>query len=353
MSLSKLSLYCVCLVWVVSLSVRAQNMPPAQVEVVTLKSSDVAPMMELKGNVLALQDAILSAEVEGALEHIELVGSTFEQGQSIALINRDRAKRALDRRQAELASLQADLRFRQSEVARFETLASRDNASKTQLQRELANKEMLEQQILTAKANIADAQLNLSKTSIEAPFNGVLAQRHANIGEFIRVGDPLVRLVNTANKDVVLPTPIRLQHLLSNGMRLHVSNRGVSTQLPIRTIVPIGDLNSRMVEVRLDASQSELVVGDSVSVSVPKAEAKMAIAVPRDALVIRGSQTFVYRVTSDNMAEQVAVEIDYAEGDWLVFKGGVNAGDRVIVRGAERLQPNAPVSPTESERYFR
>jgi multidrug efflux pump subunit AcrA (membrane-fusion protein) len=75
-----------------------------------------------------------------------------------------------------------------------------------------------------------------------------------------------------------------------------------------------------------------------------------AVAVPRDALVERGGQVFVYKVTDEGTAEQITAVILSTVGLWVGIAEGVEPGDRVIVRGAERLAPDQPVEvipPTE------
>lgn len=327
-----------------SINIHAMQMPPADVEVYELEMRKMAPTIALKGEVVSLQDAVLSAEVDGQLEAILLVGEVVKKGQVIAQLKRDRMDWQVQRAAAELASLRADLVFRRSEVERFRVLASQDNASKTQLERERANAEMLEQQIVLAQTNLSEAKRLLADTAIKAPFDGVLAARHAHVGEFIRVGDPLVRLVDTQHKDIVLPSPIQYQHHITQGTSLEVAYRDETLTLPVRYVVPIGDRNSRMIEVRIDANSTALLVGDAVTVAVPKAPSSDEPAVPRDALVIRGAQTFVYRVNEAQQAEQVSVNVRFADGDWVVVEGDIKAGDRIIVRGAERLQPNALVN---------
>lgn len=328
----------------VSTHLYAQDMPPAQVEVARLEAISLAPSIQLKGNVISLQDAVLSSEVEGQLEDILFVGTQVEKGQRLAQINNEKSEWQLLREEAKLAGLVTDFNFRQSEVERFKVLASQDNASKTQLQRELASKQMLEQQILSAKADVAEAKRALNDSSIKAPFSGVLAQRHAQLGEFIRIGDPIARLVNQSLIDISVPAPIRHQDLLSSGMLVRVNYHNGQLTLPIRQVVSIGDPNSRMVEVRLDASDSGLLVGDSVTVFLPKALPSIEVAIPRDALVIKGSQTYIYLVDSESKAQQVSVNVRYADGPWVVLDGDVKPNDLVVIRGAERLQPDSMVS---------
>ncbi|MEW9799233.1 efflux RND transporter periplasmic adaptor subunit [Alteromonas sp. CYL-A6] len=325
------------------LTAAAQDMPPAQVEVVQVTRQAMTPTVQLKGNVMALKNAVVSAEVDGRLEDIVLVGTLLQKGQQLGQINPDRYEFELARERAELKALRADLTFRNNEVARLETLIKQDNASATQYQRELAAKQVVEQNILAAQADVARAERNKADTTPRAPFDGVIAERLANIGEFIRAGEPLVRIVNSQQKDISVPVPLRYEPLLREGMQLDVTSRDRTFTLPVRSVVPVGDMNSRMIEVRLDASDSELLAGDAVTVLVPKAPSGNEVAIPRDALIIKGNDRFIYVVDANNKAQKVTATIRYAHGPYLVLEEGVNDGDYVIIRGGERLQPGSLV----------
>jgi hypothetical protein len=131
-------------------------------------------------------------------------------------------------------------------------------------------------------------------------------------------------------------------------MDVPVRNGDIERRAPVRTVVPVGDAVSRMVEVRLAAGDSEWLVGTPVQISLPSDAAVSTVAVPRDALVERGRQSFVYRVDEDGNAEQVTVEISAIVGLWIGVASGISPGDRVIVRGAERLSPGQAVEIIES-----
>ena len=68
------------------------------------------------------------------------------------------------------------------------------------------------------------------------------------------------------------------------------------------------------------------------------------LAVPRDALVLRRDSTTVYRISADNTAERIAVETGISSGGWVAVSGDLREGDKVIIRGAERLRPGQPVT---------
>jgi multidrug efflux pump subunit AcrA (membrane-fusion protein) len=80
-------------------------------------------------------------------------------------------------------------------------------------------------------------------------------------------------------------------------------------------------------------------------VMVPSAAPRDVLAVPRDALVLREDNTDVCKVDGKNVATRVAVETGTSEGPMVEVRGPIRAGDRVIVRGAERLEAGQKVQP--------
>jgi hypothetical protein len=114
----------------------------------------------------------------------------------------------------------------------------------------------------------------------------------------------------------------------------------------IRALVPTGDVRSQTFEAHIDLPASagnSWTVGQLVSVAVPIRPRASTIAVPRDALVLRHNGSFVFRISDENIAERIAVEVGDSAGDLVAVTGPINAGDRVAIRGAENLQEGVKV----------
>jgi len=233
--------------------------------------------------------------------------------------------------------------FRNQEVARFQELSATNNASKARLSEVIARRDMLAQEIVQARVNLERAKGDLARTEIRAPFGGHVVTRLANKGEYINTGTEIIRLVDTLNREVVLPAPLAVIPHLNISETVNVKSTVGEFDLPIRTVVPAGDPTSRMVEVRLSVSNQPWIVGTPVKISLPKDAPVRAVAVPRDALVLKGSSMFVFRITDDNKAEQIRADIGATVGLWVAISSGVNAGDKIVIRGAERLQPGQDV----------
>ncbi len=90
-------------------------------------------------------------------------------------------------------------------------------------------------------------------------------------------------------------------------------------------------------------------VGESVRLSMPTAAAKEVLTVPRDALILRREGAFVFRIDAESKAERVNVITGLGAGNLIEIIGDINAGDRVVTRGAERLNTGMAVDVTEDQ----
>ena len=178
---------------------------------------------------------------------------------------------------------------------------------------------------------------------IRAPFPGRVVQRLINTGEYATAGKPVVRLVDIGELEVSAQTPIDTARHIHEGTKITLEIEGHSVEGLVRAIVPVGDLISRSLEVRITIPANVGFVGDAAKVFVPSAEPRNVIAVPRDALVLREDNTYIFKVDRKNTAQRIAVETGSEDGAMVEVKGQIAAGERVIVRGAERLEAGEKV----------
>jgi RND family efflux transporter MFP subunit len=303
----------------------------------------MAPVMDVNGTVISLNDSQIATEVEGKLTSIAQVGTRVEEGDVIATIDDRLLKIAHRRATATLKRLQADMTFREQDVARFQDLASRDNASKSRLEEVISQRDMVRQDVEDAKALVDRTKGDLERANIRAPFSGTVVARLVNKGEYLTIGAEVVRFVDTENVEIVLPAPLAITQYLVEGAEVPVQSAKGTHSLPIRTVVPVGDAISRMVEVRLKASGSEWAIGTPVKISLPKDVPVESVAVPRDAIVLKSGRSYFFKIDANNKAQQVNADIQSTVGLWVALRQGVEPGDRIVVRGAERLQPDQSV----------
>ncbi len=320
-----------------------EGMPPAKVQVATAELRNMAPQIEVSGTVMSLNDSRIAAEIEGVISWLADVGDPVEAGEVIARIDPRLMQVALKRAQANVARLEADLRYREQQLKRAEELAATNNASANLLDESRTNRDQALHLLDDGRAQLERAEGDLARTNIRAAFAGHIVERLASVGEYVAIGEDVLRLVDTHRMEIVLPAPIALTEFINPGIEVTVKNGKVERRHPVRTVVPVGDSVSRMVEIRLSVADGDWLVGTAVQVSLPSDRPVEAVAVPRDALVERGGQAFIYKLNDDGTAEQINADIQSTVGLWVGIGRDIAPGDQVIVRGAERLAPGQPV----------
>jgi RND family efflux transporter MFP subunit len=184
----------------------------------------------------------------------------------------------------------------------------------------------------------------LSQTELRAPFSGIVTERLAQRGEYVATGAAIAHLVDTVQLEVRAQAPLNLASFVSADMVLPVKVGTEQMTAKVRTVVPVGEERSRQFELRLVLANSALRVGTPIQVGLPEREASDSLVVPRDAIAIRQDGSYLMRVRADSTAERVAVTTRAADGDLVTVEGNLAAGDRVVVRGVERLQDGQKVT---------
>jgi multidrug efflux pump subunit AcrA (membrane-fusion protein) len=147
-------------------------MPPARVEVAIAELRDMAPAVDVSGTVMSLNDSRIAAEIEGVLTGLANVGDAVDKGVVIATIEPRLMQVQLTRARANLARLEADLRYREQQLVRVEELAINDNAAANLLDETRANRDQALHQLADARAQLERAQGDLDRTEIRAAFAG-------------------------------------------------------------------------------------------------------------------------------------------------------------------------------------
>lgn len=318
-------------------------MPPARVEIATAELREMAPVVEVPGTVVSLNDSRIAAEVEGVLTWLANIGDAVDAGAQIARIDPRLLQIAVKRARANVARLEADHRFREQQFARATELAASNIAAVNFLDEAQAQRDQSLHRLDDAHAHLERVEGDLERSTIRAPFAGHVTARLAAVGEYVSIGSDVIRLVDTHRIEVALPAAIGLIDYIRSGLEVTVKNDRIVRQHPVRAVVPVGDAKSRMVEIRLSAGDGDWLVGTPVQVSLPSDLPVKTVAVPRDALVERNGQSFVFRINADGTAERISIKIQSMVGLWAGITDGIAPGDRVIIRGAERLAPGQAV----------
>jgi RND family efflux transporter MFP subunit len=309
----------------------------------TAKEKRIAPQVALAGSVVSQNDAQLASDVEGRVASVAEVGTIVKAGDVVARLDSSVAGMQLTSDKANAAKLDAQLRFDRAQAERMDSLFSQNAIAKATRDQAMSARDADVGALAAARAAVAKSQYNVDHDEIRAPFAGRVVQRLINPGEYATMGKPIVRLVDIGTLEVSAQAPIQYSQYIHEGQALTSTIEDKPVPGKVRAIVPVGDQLSRTVEVRITLAAGSAFVGDSARVSIPTAEPRNAIAVPRDALLLREEGTYLFKLDKNNTALRVAVETGSDDGDLIEVRGPVAAGDRIVIRGGEHLEAGQKV----------
>lgn len=342
LSLLALTLALPALAWL-PLTARAQAAPPAPVTVDQARFDTFSATQWVSGTVISRNDARIGAEADGRITWVAEVGERIGQGQAIARVDDSALRLELEDNEARLASLLAQQRYQHNNLDRLKRLAASYNAAENQIDEATAQLDMTAQEIRRARVAVAQTSRLIEQSVVVAPFSGVVVERLVEVGEFVSRGSEVARLVNTEQREIRAQAPLAVAGFVRPGLEVSVKHGTRESLSPVSRVIPVGDERSRMFEVRIEADDPAWVIGSPVRVALPTSDPRTLVAVPRDALVLRGSEIFLLRVTPDSLVEKVSVDTGIGLGSLVEVIGDVSGGDQIVTRGAERLQPGQAV----------
>jgi RND family efflux transporter MFP subunit len=316
--------------------------PPAPVTVAPVVKGSTATTVSATGTVVSRNDARLAAEVAGRLDWVAEPGAKVAKGAPLARVDARALELQLKENDAQISRLGANADLLDTQLARLTALPD-GIASKSQIDEASARLSMARHELDQARATRESTAHSIARATIRAPFSGHVAERIRQLGEFVAAGTEVLRLTDTENVEVVARAPVAEAGHLAIGQAVTVHGAAQEKPSKIRAIVPVGDERSRMIEVRIAMSGKGWPIGSAVRVDLPAARQAAGLLVPRDAVIVRADGAHVFRVGKGSVAERVAVRVGSGDKERVEVTGQLAAGDRVIVRGGERLRSGQPV----------
>lgn len=321
----------------------ADGPPPAQVDTAPVTELDAAPRTWAPGTVLSRVDSAVGIEVAGPIVWAAESGTRIDKGEAMARVDKELYEIALADSEAQIAGLEKRLVFLRSEADRLTRLAKVNSAAVSRLDESVANRDVAIHDLARARATLRRNQYLLSRTTVTAPFAGQIVERLVDTGEYMSVGQPVARLVDLSSLEVRAQAPLRVAPFMNDSLVVPVRTDTRTVMAKVSAVIPVGNLESRSFEVRLQLPGEDWVVGTPVQVGLPTATARRIVAIPRDALVLRESGSLVYRV-QDNVAHQLKVQTGIGAQDRIeVVDSALEVGDLVVVKGAEILRDQQAV----------
>lgn len=338
---------------------------PTTVRVINADPRPVLLKVTSQGTVMPNTESDLIPEVSGKVNWISpalVAGGYFEKGEPLLRLEDKDYRATVSRASAGLARAEAEYEHASFEYQRLESLEARQLVSRSQLENALRANRVAEAAVKEARAALGQAERDLARTEIVAPFTGLVRSEQVDIGQFVGRGAPVAKVYATDFVEVRLPIADRqLQYLnlppghrgelpveaqpsvvLSAdyaGQRLTWTGRVVRAEAEI-------DIKSRMVHVvarvENDAQSTPLTVGLFVDAEIEGLLAEEVVVLPRTALR-EGNRVLI--VDEENRLRFREIDLLRLYGDEALIEAGVVAGERICVSPIQTVIEGMPVAP--------
>ena len=279
------------------------------VRVRTQSAELVMRTITVNGKTAPARTVELAAETDGRVEHIGANrGASLERGDVIARLDeRDRTAR--------LAQAEATVKQREVEYDGRAKLKSESYVSEAQLQEAVAKLE-------AAKAELTRARLDLGYMTIRAPFGGALQSRVVEVGDFVKLGDPIAIYVD--NRTIIVSANLSEfdAHFVAVGDNAEASlATGETVRGQIRYVAPVADEATRTfaVELEIDNTDGALRVGGTAELRIPAEEILAHRVSPSLLTLDDAGNVGVKIINDDGLVEFVVADIAMSSSDavWL------------------------------------
>lgn len=343
--------------------------PPPEVTVVTVAPRTVAVPYEFNGRVEGSREVEVHARISGILLRRSYEeGRPVRQGQTLFVIDPGPYRAEVQAASADVAEERARLSRAERDVARLKPLIEERAVSRREYDNAVSTAEEARATMQSAQARLAQARLDLSYTTVAAPISG--ASSRAEHSEGSLVGPGAASLLTRISRVQPIWVRFSASDQVLSGLRRAVAAKEVvspaTNQLEVELVLAdesvhpergrvnfsdsMIDSATGSVELRaeLPNAAADLIPGQFVRVRLLGIERPNAILVPQRAVQQGQEGKFVYVVGADGKAVPQPVTVgDWLGKDWIV-ESGLAAGDRVIVDGALKVAPGAPVQVVDA-----
>jgi RND family efflux transporter MFP subunit len=344
---------------------------PPSVRVVEAAPGPVQMVVHAQGTVLPRTESQLVPEVSGNVVWIStsfVPGGYFDAGEALLHIDDRDYRDAVERAQAASSRAQAEQEFAAFELERLQALETSELISRSAVESAMRAERVAEATLRDAEAALDQAERDLSRTEINAPFKGLVRSEQVDVGQFVNRGSAVATIYAVDYVEVRLPIadeqlayldiPLSQRGELDEGTAPSVilSAEFAGTRREwrgtlVRTEAEI-DARSRMVQVVARIGAAETRSGEAAELPPPvglfvQAEIQGRadddiVVLPRDA-IRNGNQLLI--VDADNRLRYRTVELLRVYGDDAYVGGGLSRGERVLISPLQVVVDGMRVEP--------
>jgi RND family efflux transporter MFP subunit len=309
----------------------AESLPTATVRAQAIERHQRIATEDVVGTVRAKLHSVIEAKVSGKIDRmIGVPGRTVRRGELLASIEAREVQARLDQALAVRQQAEGDLKRDASLLEQNILAQSQYDAQQSRFR--------------VADAAVNEAETLLGYTKVEAPFDGTITRKLADVGDLAAPGKPLLEMEDSRTLRLEADVPEAVVGTLTLGDRLPVRIAAMPADLEgvVSEIAPTSDPGSRTFVVKLDLPAGPGLRAGQFGRVAMAVGGTSALRIPASAVVVRGQMELVF-VVGDGKARLRIVKTGKRVGDDVELISGVEAGETLVVENASALVDGQPL----------
>lgn len=325
----------------------------APVTAATITEMALPRIISASGSVSAWEEVPVGAETGGltAVSVLADEGSYVRQGQPLVQMNDVLLRAQVAQQEAQVQTAEANAARDDAALARAQELKDRGFLSQASLDTALANQRSAQASLTAARAALSETRTRLSQATIRAPVGGLVIRRSVTRGQIIQPGAELFRIVRDGRLELDAQVPETDLPLIRAGMAATItSDQAGQTSGRVRIVTSEVDPQTRLGIARIALTAPGSLRPGMFARAAIDAGAQASLVAPLESVVFREGQPGVYVIAPDNTVRFTPVTTGVRQEGRVALTGGVQAGQRIVVRGAgflgdgDAVQVQAPAA---------
>lgn len=309
--------------------------PPVNTVVMEVTPRAISNKINLPGSIEPWTRLELISKIAGSIEEVLVQeGDSVKEGDIIAKIESDDYRIALDRATAAYKLAKADFERDKSVYAKGAIPTAELDARETNMQ--------------TAKADLDNATLLLSRCTIKAPINGVIRSLDAKVGLYLGIGDPIGRILQIDKVKAVIGIPesdiTAVRNLPTVDLTIQaLDNLQIVGKNYFVSSSPETAARLYRIELEIDNPDHRILPGMFVRANIIKQSREDALSIPFYSIISRNDEQYVF-IERDGVVRKQPVQTGIME-QWMVeITDGLQSGDRIVVEGHRDVENDQKVN---------
>ena len=325
-----------------------------KVSVKTVKKEYISETYIVTSRIAPFKSDMISVKSPGPIEDVYVeVGDFIKKGDVLLKIENDELEADKNNKEGELSESLARLELEEKKLERLKALMNSPSFKRAEYEDQINIVKAAEGNLIKITSQYNKAKLIYDDAILRAPYSGVISKRLVTKGNYVNTGTPVFELVNNEQFEIEANIPSDKIPLLNKKKEAEIIfPNGKILKSSFRSIVPKENPNTRTVIVRFkplfDQKKSNLLINQNMNLKIFLKSKKQIKTIVKDALLIKNGNTVVY-VIEDNIAKLKTIKIGIPYQDSIEVVEGLKEGEKVVVRGNERLSPNQKVQIEEAK----